>query len=506
MVFHGHMTADPAPATSTDRRHPPAPDAAPTTSTEPRPPATASHDSEPSAALVEFMRQGWAPRTGDAGPVAAVARYAARRRRALQHAMPGRTLVVPAGAPKTRNNDVAYPFRASSDFWWLVGANLPDAVLVLDDTDAVLYARAPKSRHDSDEFFRDRQYGELWTGPQPSLRDLERQLDIATAPLEECIERLQRSEESRTVVLRGHDPRVDAVVPPHPDDRSLATLLAELRLLKDDWEIAELTAAADATIRGFADVAREIRAAAERDVDISERWVDGTFWRRARAEGNDVGYPTIAAAGPHACVLHWTRNDGLLHKGQLLLLDAGVETRHGYTADVTRTMPISGAFTEAQRQVYQLVLAAQEAAFAALKPGAAFRDYYRAAAAVLAQGLADWGLLPASAADIDGPHGDLHRRYTLHNPGHMLGLDVHDCAAARRNRYHDGFLEPGHVLTVEPGLYFQPDDLTVPPELRGIGVRIEDDVVITPGGYRNLTAALPRHPDELVRWLAQPTP
>jgi Xaa-Pro aminopeptidase len=201
-------------------------------------------------------------------------------------------------------------------------------------------------------------------------------------------------------------------------------------------------------------------------------------------------------------VLHWTRDDGPVRDGDLLLLDAGVEGRSFYTADVTRTVPISGRFSPAQRRVYDLVFAAQEAALAAVRPGAAFHDYWRAAQGVLAKGLVEWGILPASAADLEGPEGDLHRRYTLHGTGHMLGLDVHDCAAARKETYHDGVLQPGYALTVEPGLYFQTDDLTVPEELRGIGVRIEDDVVVTADGCRNLTAALPRSADDVEAWMA----
>jgi Xaa-Pro aminopeptidase len=149
-----------------------------------------------------------------------------------------------------------------------------------------------------------------------------------------------------------------------------------------------------------------------------------------------------------------------------------------------------------------LVYEAQSAALAAVRPGAAFHDYWRAAQGVLAKGLVEWGILPPSAADLDGPEGDLHRRYTLHGTGHMLGLDVHDCAAARKQAYHEGTLQPGYALTVEPGLYFQTDDLTVPEELRGIGVRIEDDVVVTSDGGRNLTAALPRSADDVEAWMA----
>jgi Xaa-Pro aminopeptidase len=443
--------------------------------------ATASHDVDVSPALKTFMREGWAgPPVSRVEPTE-VAPYAAKRRAALAAAVPGRPIVVASGSPKVRNNDVHYPFRPSSDFVWLTGSAEPDAVLVMTPH-ATLYVRESAPRGESEEFYRDRMYGTLWTGPRPGLPEIAGLLGLPVRPLHE---------------LDGDIASLDN--PINVDDAELASTLADLRLIKDDWEIAQLAEAAAASVRGFADVVRELGRAKQ----TSERWIEGTFWRRARVEGNDVGYGTIAAAGEHACVLHWTRDDGPVRDGDLLLLDAGVEARSLYTADVTRTLPISGRFSPQQRRVYDLVFAAQEAGLAAVRPGAAFHDYWRAAHEVLAKGLVRWGILPASAADLDGPDGDLHRRYTLHGTGHMLGLDVHDCAAARKDRYHDGVLEPGHVLTVEPGLYFQPDDLTVPAELRGIGVRIEDDVVVTSDGHRNLTAALPREADAVEAWMAE---
>jgi Xaa-Pro aminopeptidase len=187
--------------------------------------------------------------------------------------------------------------------------------------------------------------------------------------------------------------------------------------------------------------------------------------------------------------------------GELALLDMGIERDSLYTADVTRTVPIDGRWTDAQRQVYEVVRAAQEAGLAATRPGADFLAPHRAAMEVIATALDDWGILPVSAAESLRPDSGVHRRYTLHATSHMLGLDVHDCAASRREAYRDAPLAPGVVLTVEPGLYFQPDDLTVPPELRGVGVRIEDDVVVTEDGCRVMSDALPRGADELSAWV-----
>jgi Xaa-Pro aminopeptidase len=174
-----------------------------------------------------------------------------------------------------------------------------------------------------------------------------------------------------------------------------------------------------------------------------------------------------------------------------------------YTADITRTLPVNGKFSPAQRALYMLVYEAQLAGFAAVKPGATFRSINTAAQQVLAQGLFDMGVLPCSVEESMNPDMGLHRRWTLHGVSHMLGLDVHDCQHAREEAYLDGVLVEGMVLTVEPGLYIQPDDELFPAEYRGIGIRIEDDVVVTKDGCRNLSDALPRHPDEVEAWMAK---
>jgi Xaa-Pro aminopeptidase len=198
--------------------------------------------------------------------------------------------------------------------------------------------------------------------------------------------------------------------------------------------------------------------------------------------------------------LHWTRNDGRVRSGDMLLLDAGIECHNLYTADVTRTMPISGTFSPAQRRIYELVLAAQEAGIAAVKPGVSFMAPNEAAMKVLAHGLFELGILREEPELALRKERQLHRRYTLHGVSHMLGIDVHDCANARDTHYH-GNLHEGYVLTVEPGLYFQANDLTVPKEYRGIGVRIEDDILVTATGAKNLSAALPRRVDDVEAWM-----
>jgi Xaa-Pro aminopeptidase len=455
---------------------------------------TASHDPQRPAALLEFMTTGWAAREETLPAEHPSAPYRARRRAALAERFPGERLVVPTGGYKTRANDTEYRFRPATEFAHLVGSHEPDAVLVLEpDGSAVLY-QAPVMDRSTPAFFTDRVYGELWVGPRPSLEATSARLGIATRPLEELDKLFGPAR-----VVRGHDARVEGLFETEEEaDSELTVFLSELRLVKDDHEVEQLQDAVDATIAGFADVVRSLPRARE----TSERWLEGVFGLRARVDGNDVGYGSICAAGAHACTLHWTDNDGPVRDGELVLLDMGVENVELYTADVTRTLPVSGTFSPRQRQVYELVHRAQEAGIAACRPGAEFRAPHRAAMEVLAHGLVELGVLADAQAAL-AEDAQLYRRYTLHGVSHMLGLDVHDCARARSELYDRGTLQVGHVLTVEPGLYFQPDDLTVPADLRGIGVRIEDDVLITADGCRNLSAALPRDADGVEAWMRQ---
>jgi Xaa-Pro aminopeptidase len=461
---------------------------------------TSSHDLPLTERLAEFMRTGWAA-PGGAGPgQAAAAPFHARRRAALAALFPGETLVVPSGQLRPRANDTDFEFRPGTEFAYLTGEYEPDSVLVIaPDGQATVYRR-PGSARDTDEFFMSRD-GELWVGRRWTLAESEAALGVACARLEELEKVLAGADPATTRALRGYDSAVDGAVVADGEglrDGELGAALSELRLVKDSWEIAQLEDAVAATVRGFEDVVRALPA----DRDSSERLVDGVFGLRARHDGNLTGYGTIAAAGPNACTLHWWRNDGVCRPGELLLLDAGVENRHYYTADITRTLPISGEFTGVQRRVYDLVLAGQQAGIEAVRPGALWRDIHRACMRVIAAGLQEWGLLPIPAEESLRDDVGLHRRWTLHASGHMLGLDVHDCARARAETYLDGELRAGMVLTVEPGLYFQPDDETVPAELRGIGIRIEDDVLVTDDGCRILSDALPREAREVEQWMA----
>ncbi|BCK69851.1 Xaa-Pro aminopeptidase 1 [Streptomyces libani subsp. rufus] len=450
--------------------------------------------------LAENMKSGWADTELHGLEPIEQAPNAARRRAALSARFPGERLVIPAGNLKTRSNDTEYQFRASTEYVYLTGDQTDDSVLVLEPTgdahEATLY-RLPRSNRENGEFWLNGM-GELWVGRRHSLQEAEALLGVPCKDVRELADALNEAT-GPVRVVRGHDAGIEAALTDKVTaerDEELRVYLSEARAVKDEFEIGELQKAVDSTVRGFEDVVKVLDKAEA----TSERYIEGTFFLRARVEGNDIGYGSICAAGPHATTLHWVRNDGAVRSGELLLLDAGVETHTLYTADVTRTLPINGRYTDLQRKIYDAVYEAQEAGIAAVKPGAAYRDFHDAAQRVLAEKLVEWGL-------VEGPvervlELGLQRRWTLHGTGHMLGLDVHDCAAARTEHYVNGTLEPGMVLTVEPGLYFQADDLTVPEEYRGIGVRIEDDLLVTADGNRNLSAGLPRRSDEVEAWMA----
>ena len=465
----------------------------------------ATHDTAPPPALLDFMVRDWKPAGTRMPPKIKNAAAFAARRHALSKLFPGETLVIPTGHEKVRANDTFYRFRPGTDFYYLTGNLEPDCVLMLVPEAGgghrdVLFVEPNPGKSDS-TFFTDRNKGELWVGPRLGVPQSQARFDVhearALSELRGTLASLRGPATRPVRVLRGMSPAVDgALAEESPRDKELATALSEMRLIKDAQEVRELSLAIASTKRGFEDVIAGLRTARH------EREVEGIFNLRARVEGNDIGYNTIAAAGEHACILHWVKNEGDVRPGTLLLLDAGVEAHTLYTADITRTLPVSGRFSREQREIYELVHAAQAAAFAEVKPGKDFLDPNRAAMKVLAEGLERLGILDDSAVAL-ADQNQFYKRYSLHNVSHMLGLDVHDCAQARAEAYKFGQLKPGMVLTVEPGLYFQTDDLTVPARYRGIGVRIEDDVVVTPRGRRNLSADIPSEASDVERWMAK---
>jgi len=440
------------------------------------------------------MRQGWGDRELDL-PAHPIASYAAARRQRLAEAFPGERLVLPAGGFKVRSYDTDYRFRPDTAHTYFCGNQTSDAVLVVEDGESVLYAR-PRSERTTDEFFRDRQYGELWVGRRPSLREISDSLGLEVRHIDDLAGDLGRS--GKTRVHRGVSEAVDRLVAADESlDTDLARVLSEMRLIKDAWEVDELRAACAATTLGFTDSVAEW----DRAIEFGERWIEGTFFRRARAMGNDIGYDSIVGGGQHATTLHWIDNTGSITPGEMVLLDMGVEGHNLYTADVTRTLPVDGTFTSLQRELYDLVYAAQDAGISAVKPGAPFLAAHHAAMDVLAHGLESLKLLPVTAEEALDPDSKVYSRWTLHGVSHMLGMDVHDCGQAAPEIYPKGDLAEGMVLTVEPGLYFQADDLLVPEEMRGIGIRIEDDILVTADGCENLSASLPRTSTDVEEWM-----
>jgi Xaa-Pro aminopeptidase len=472
----------------------------------------------------DYISTQWAERTETLPAPREVAAFAAARRLRISALHPGERLIIPAGPARVRSHDTDYAYRAHSAFSHLTGWGsdaVPDSVLVMEPTsdghESTLYFRATAGR-DSDEFYANAAIGEFWLGPRPSLAHVSADLGIATKELG-ALEAVLESTGATTRIVReadreltdqvdgrrlldaelADDTALDTGSPEADGDARLLRDLSELRLVKDAWEIAQMRAAIAATHQGFDDVVADRPAITAHP--RGERLVEGTFNRRARAEGNQVGYDTIAASGPHACILHWTRNDGPVVPGDLILLDAGIELDSLYTADITRTLPINGTFSPVQRRVYEAVREAADAAFAIVRPGIRFREIHAEAMKVIAAKTAEWGFLPVGAEESLDPDAQYHRRYMVHGTSHHLGIDVHDCAQARRELYLDGILEPGMVFTIEPGLYFQPDDLTVPEEYRGIGVRIEDNILVTESGAENLSIGIPRTADDVEAWL-----
>ncbi|MCI6574904.1 MAG: aminopeptidase P family protein [Actinomycetaceae bacterium] len=497
-----------------------------------------------------FIGEDWGPRP-DGPQRMEVADFTAARRRRLGAHFVGQRIVIPAGDLQARSNDTDYRFRAHSAFSYFTGLGTehePGAVLVLHpiretangadgsaaDTaathtgaaspthEAVLYFH-PRASRSSEEFYADPRHGEFWVGARPSAADMATATGIQVKHIDSLRDDLAKdlgsgAEAVQLRVMPQSDAATEALVAQlrsqngltatqeaqcEQADAELAEAASEMRLIKDSWEINQMRQAVAVTAEGFEDMIRAFPRALSHW--RGERVLEGAFGAKAREEGNGLGYETIVASGNHANTLHWTDNDGDVRDGDLVLIDAGAELDSLYTADITRTLPVSGHFSETQRQVYQAVLDACEAALAkASEPGVRFRDVHNAAMDVIAHRLDEWGILPVSAeASLDPNGGQYHRRWMPHGTSHHLGIDVHDCAQAREELYQDAVLQPGMVFTIEPGLYFRADDMKVPERFRGIGVRIEDDIVITNHGAERISEAIPRTVEDVEAWIAR---
>ena len=430
------------------------------------------------------------------------AEFARRRRHLMRAAGDDAILVLPAAPERVRSHDTHYPYRQDSDFWYLSGFPEPEAVLVL----------VPGRRHGEALLFcRERDpERESWDGPRFGQEGAVQAFGMDDAyPIEDLDEILPGLLEGRSRVyyhfgrdaefdlkLIGWVNRVRAQVrhgaqPPH-EFLELGHLLHEQRLFKSRDELRLMQKAADISVRAHEAAMRAVRDG------IPEYELQAELERVFRAADASPAYNSIVGAGANGCVLHYVANKAVARAGELVLIDAGAEYRN-YAADITRTFPVSGRFNREQRALHDLVGAAQAAALACAQPGVAWEAIHEAAVQTLTEGLLRLGLLKGSL-EKNIADGD-YKRFYLHKSGHWLGLDVHDVGDYRIDG-QSRMLEPGMVLTIEPGLYIGPDDRSVPAKWRGIGIRTEDNVLITEQGHQVLTAALARSADEIEAFMA----
>ncbi|MDR2239890.1 MAG: aminopeptidase P N-terminal domain-containing protein [Zoogloeaceae bacterium] len=424
-----------------------------------------------------------------------------RRARLLKRMAHG-IAVIPTAPERVRNRDSHHPYRHDSYFYYLSGFTEPDACLVLtagEKPQTLLFCREKNPDREVWDGFRH--------GPD-AAREMFR-FDAAW-PISDLDEKLAELLAGQPVLhyALGHDAgwdqRIAAAlnrVRANARDGARApaaihdirVTLDEMRLIKDEHEIADMRRAAAISAAAHR---RAMRAAAP---GRAEYEIEAELTHEFRRSGAQApAYAPIVAGGANACVLHYAANSQPLRDGDLLLIDAGCEV-DSYAADITRTFPVNGRFTPAQRDVYQLVLAAQRAAIAEIAPGKAWDAAHEAAVRALAQGMRDLKLLDGS---VDGIiESGAYRRFYMHRTGHWLGLDVHDAGEYKR----DGVwrpLAPGMTLTVEPGCYIRAAD-DVPPALWNIGVRIEDDALVTPSGCEILTEAAPKSVDAIEDWMVR---
>ena len=466
-----------------------------------------THDLPTQDAMIEFMKTGWAVDEEEIISAHPVTAFTKLRRDKLSRKYLGKRLIFPAGCLKVRSNDTDYPFRAHSAFAWITGIiatdTVPDSVFIMEPIgnghEPYLFVH-PRSNRESDQFYKDTRYGEFWIGKRLSLTQTQSKYQVAVRELEQIESFLANKIDS--AIVRGQDLKIDQLVDTNTElEVEFLNTNSIYRMIKDEYEIDQMQQAVDATVRGFADMVKVFPAATSKP--RGERVIESALYGRARIEGNENGYSPIVAAGSHACILHWIKNDGDVLPDDLVLIDAGVELDSHYTADITRTFPVNGRFSKAQHDIYMIVYRAQSAGIAAVKPGAKFRDIHDACMQEIAKGAHELEVLPVSIEESLKEENGFHRRWQFHSSSHHLGIDVHDCAHARKEQCLDAVLEPGIILTVEPGFYIQADDTLFPEEYRGIGVRIEDDILVTESGCKLLSNALPRHPDEVEAYMAK---
>jgi Xaa-Pro aminopeptidase len=423
-----------------------------------------------------------------------------RRQRLLDRLGDG-LLLLPTAKLQIRNGDVFHSFRPDSDFYYLTGLEEPAAFLAA-------YRRG-RGRHHAILFVRPRDPDrEIWDGPRLGPNGARRKLGVDEAhPVSALYTRVEEilASQMRLFHRLGDDEAMDRALATvferlairkhrgnpaaHPAIEDPRPAIAELRLIKDRYEIQALEKAASIAAAGH------LRAMVGASPGMMEYELQAELEAEFRRRGSRRnGYDSIVASGKNACILHYVSNDRRMRGGDLVLVDAGAEADY-YTADITRSFPVSGAFNEAQSEVYGVVLRAQKAAIRAVGPGKPWNAPHRAAVRAIVEGLVRLGILKGKPAGHI--RKETYRRWFMHGTSHWLGMDVHDAGGYLEADGKPRRLRPGMVLTIEPGLYFGPRDRRVRSRYRGIGVRIEDDVLVTRGGRRVLTSAAPKEIPEI---------
>jgi len=426
-----------------------------------------------------------------------------RRRAALMEKMgDGGIALIPTAPVRNRNRDVSYLYRPDSHFYYLTGFAEPDALAVLmpgrEQGEFLLFCRE-----------RD-PYQETWHGRRAGLEGACALYGADDAfpitDLDDILPGLLESR-SRLYYAMGCYPEFDALVlewlnglrarsregvSAPQETVHLDHLLNEMRLFKSPAEIALLRESAAIAVQAHRRAMRYVRPG---------RWeyqVAAQFYHAFMEADAQLAYPLIVGSGANSCILHYHENNAPLQDGDMLLIDAGAEYQY-YASDITRSYPVNGKFTQAQRAVYEVVLQAQTAAIAAVKPGNPWIAPHLAAVEAMTEGLRGLGLLVGNKETLI--EEEAYKRFFMHRTGHWLGMDVHDVGDYKRNNEWRS-LEPGMVLTIEPGLYIPGDQADIAPMWWHIGVRIEDDILVTDTGCEVLTAALPKQIDEIEAWMS----
>lgn len=430
--------------------------------------------------------------------------FARRRRQLMDMMAPNSIAIIPAARERIRNRDVEYAFRQDSDFYYLTGFGEPESVVAL----------IPEREHGEYVLFcreRNREM-EIWNGyragPEGAVKQYGADDAFPITDLDEILPGLIEGKE-RVYYAMGRDPEFDRHVmewvntirakvrsgaQPPGEFIALDHVLHEMRLYKSPQEIAVMERAATIS------AAAHVRAMEVCEPSMYEYQLEAEFLHEFTRNGSrSPAYSSIVGGGANACILHYRENNAVLNDGDLVLIDAGCELEH-YASDITRTFPVNGKFSPQQKAIYEIVLAAQYAAIKAVKPGNHWNEPHEAAVKEMTKGLVKVGLLNGKVDELIKT--EAYRAFFMHRTGHWLGMDVHDVGDYKvEGEWRT--LEAGMVLTVEPGLYISPDNTQVDEEWRGIGVRIEDDVVVTGRGHKVLTSGVPKEVDEIEALMAK---